>query len=102
MHQLTINLDPNGVAAPARRVAVTAAHVVAACLDALGDDGLGESELQGHTMGYRFTGPEMSSDERRITYQNWLLAKAFQDLARGIRESLVEACLYLAFVNRPP
>ena len=33
-------------------------------------------------------------------YQNWLLAKGFQDLARGIRETLEEAVLYLHVIHK--
>ena len=43
----------------------------------------------------------MTSDERRAMYENWFLAKGFQDLARGIRESLEEAALYLALISSP-
>ncbi len=53
-------------------------------------------------MGYQFNGLEMSDDERRETYQNWVLSKGFQDLARGIRETLEEAVFYLAMVKKEP
>src|SRR6202521_929244 len=45
---------------------------------------------------YQIRGPEMISDQRRAMYENWLLARGFQDLARRIRESLGEAALYLS------
>lgn len=44
---------------------------------------------------YSFRGPELTSEQRREAYESWLLAKGLQDLARGIRESLEEAVLYL-------
>src|SRR5947209_6054074 len=40
----------------------------------------------------------MTSAQRRAMYENWLLTRGFQDLARGIRESLEEAALFLSLV----
>ena len=34
-------------------------------------------------------------EERRETYRNWILSKGFQDLARGIRETLEEAVFFI-------
>jgi len=58
--------------------------------------------MRGGFIGYKFDGLEMSSDERRETYQNWILSKGFQDLARGVRATLEEAVLYLAMMKRAP
>ncbi|WP_442579606.1 hypothetical protein ACSBOB_29650 [Mesorhizobium sp. ASY16-5R] len=46
-------------------------------------------------MGYRFDPIPGSADEITNTLQNWVLGKGFQDLTRGIRETLEEAMLYL-------
>lgn len=101
-HRLEIKLDPNGVVAPAQQVARTAANVVAASLSALAGGELAEPKMSGKKTSYGFTGVQMTSDERRVMYQNWLLGKGFQDLARGIRETLEEAVLYLSLVARQP
>jgi hypothetical protein len=98
MPLLTMNLDPNGVAAPATHAAITAGQVVAASLNAFAEGELGELEMQSEVITYRLNGPTMDSEERRAMYQNWLLGKGFQDLARGIRGTLEEAALYLTFV----
>lgn len=99
---LYIKLHPNGVAAPAQRAVIVASQVVGICLRALANDDLSPPEMRGGFIGYKFDGLEMSDDERRETYQNWLLSKGFQDLARGVRETLEEAVFYLAMIKREP
>ncbi|WP_053240021.1 hypothetical protein [Pleomorphomonas koreensis] len=99
---LQITLNPNGVAAPAQRTVIIATQVVATALRALANDDLSPPEMQGGPLGYQFTGLEMSDEERRVTFQNWILGKGFQDLARGIRETLEEAVFYLAMIKREP
>ncbi|MBL8659086.1 MAG: hypothetical protein JNM75_04940 [Rhodospirillales bacterium] len=97
--ELSITLDRNGVAAPAQRVVTIASEVVGTCLQALANEDLSPPELQGGFVHYRFSGLEMSAEERRETYQNWILSKGFQDLARGVRETLEEALFYIAIHN---
>jgi|GEM_PF-2155929 hypothetical protein len=99
---LHITLNPNGVAAPAQRAVVIASQVVGICLRGLANDDLSPPEMQGGFIGYKFDSLEMSNEERRETYQNWILSKGFQDLARGVRETLEEAVFYLAIVKRQP
>lgn len=99
---LTIELNPNGVAAPAQRAVIIASQVVGICLRGLANDDLSPPEMRGGFIGYKFDGLEMSNEERRETYRNWLLSKGFQDLARGVRETLEEAVLYLAMIKREP
>ncbi len=53
-------------------------------------------------VGYKFNGIEMTDQERRETYQNWVLSKGFQDLARGVRETLEEAVFFLTMIKRKP
>lgn len=99
---LHIELNPNGVAAPAHRAVIIASQVVGICLRGLANDDLSPPEMQGGSVGYKFGVLEMSDSERRETYQNWILSKGFQDLARGVRETLEEAIFYLAMVKREP
>jgi hypothetical protein len=94
-----ITLNPAGVAAPAQQIATLAAHVVATTLRALANDDLSSPEMRGSHIGYNFHGLEFPSDGRRVAYQNWILSKGFQDLARGIRETLEEACLYIRLLR---
>ena len=99
---LEITLNPNGVAEPAQRVVNIASHVVGTALRALAKDDLSPPEMKGSHWGYQFVGLEMTDAERRETFQNWILSKGFQDLARGVRETLEEAVFYLAMIKRKP
>ena len=54
----------------------------------------------GH-MGYKFSGIEWDDKERRHIIENWILSKGFQDLARGVRETLEEASFYLDMIEVP-
>jgi hypothetical protein len=94
-----ITLNPNGVAQPAQRAVVISTNVIGTCLRALANDNLWIPDMQGDPMGYQFQGLEMSDEELRETYQNWLLHKGIQDLARGARETLEEAIFYLEMVK---
>jgi hypothetical protein len=47
MHQTILNLDANAVAAPAQQAAVTAAHVIAECVNRIAGRELHEPMLQG-------------------------------------------------------
>lgn len=99
---LQITLNPNGVAEPAQRVVIIASQIVGTALRALANDDLSPPDMQGGHWGYQFNGLEMTDAERRETYQNWILSKGFQDLARGVRETLEEAVFYLAMIKREP
>lgn len=99
---LHITLNPNGVAEPAQRVVIIASQVVATALRALEKDDVSPPEMRGGHLEYQFNGLEMTDDERRTTFQNWILSKGFQDLARGVRETLEEAVFYLAMIKREP
>jgi hypothetical protein len=92
---LHITLNPDGVAGPAQRAVVMASNVIGTCLRALEDDDLSPPELRAGAVTYRFEGLELSEPERRAAYHNWLLSKGFQDLTRGIRETLEEAIFYI-------
>lgn len=100
---MRVNLNPRAVAAPVQRVATMAAQTVAASLAAFA-----EGELKIPTSGesvvyqFRFGDREATSDERRSMYQNWLLGKGLEDLARGVRESLEAAFVYAVVVTDAP
>lgn len=99
---LRLQLNPNGVVAPARRAVAIASQVVGICLRGLDGGDLSPPETQGWFIGYSFDGVDVSEEERRETYRNWILSKGFQDLARGIRETLEEAAVYLAMIKHQP
>ncbi|AZO61222.1 MAG: hypothetical protein E5Y51_05585 [Mesorhizobium sp.] len=97
-----LNLNANAVAAPAQRVASLASYAVATSLRGLEHDTLAPPEMQGGHIGYSFPAPGETSEECRRAYENWILAKGFQDLTRGVRETLEEAYLFIQLLNREP
>jgi hypothetical protein len=96
-----ITLQPDGVAAPAQRVVIMASQVVGTCLRALDTDDCTQPSAWGGAFGYQFTGLDLPPEERREAFRNWILAKGFQDLARGVRETLEEALFFLTMFARP-
>lgn len=101
LRPLHITLQPDGVAAPAQRVVAMASQVVGTCLRALDADDCGEPAAWGGAFGYQFAGLALPPEERREAFRNWVLAKGFQDLARGIRETLEEALFFITMFARP-
>jgi hypothetical protein len=53
-------------------------------------------------MSYKFSSPPMTANERYDLYENWLLGKGFQELARGVHETLEEALLFVEMVKYQP
>lgn len=98
--QLTLNRD--GVAAPIGLAALVSIDVIAASLTAFADVDLKKPIMPNQFLRFQIRGPEMTSDQRREMYQNWLLAKGFQDLARGVRQSLEEAAVYINLLSSGP
>lgn len=88
---IQITLNPDGVAAPAQRLVVLVTEAVGTALRALDNDTCAEEAAYADNLGYRFKGLDLPPEERRTAFKNWVLAKGFQDLARGIRETLEEA-----------
>ena len=101
MLTLQITLNPSGVATAAQRAAIVSMDVVAAAITAFAEGSLTKPTMPDQFPQIQIRGPELGSDERRMMYENWLFAKGFQDLARGVRESLEEAALYLALISGP-
>lgn len=95
-------LNPAGVGDPLKRAVVTATQVIGTSIRALENDDLAPADLHAEFMAYRFDGLDLSTDERRAMIHNWLFAKGFQDLVRGVREMLEEAHFYLAMIKAEP
>lgn len=98
---LHVTLQPDGVAAPAQRVVLLASQVVGTALRAFDADDCTQPASWGGNFGYQFSGLELPPAERRAAFRNWILAKGFQDLARGVRETLEEALFFLTMFGRP-
>jgi hypothetical protein len=98
---LHLTLQPDGVAAPAQRVVLLASQVVGTALRAFDADDCTQPAAWGGDFGYQFSGFDLPSEERRAAFRNWILAKGFQDLARGVRETLEEALFFITMLTRP-
>ena len=94
---IQITLHPDGVAAPSQTAAAVCREVVDFYLDAVGKADLTPRPPAPEDAFFRFNvqGPNLSEAQRRALYENWILAKAFQDLMRGVRASLEEAFLFV-------
>ena len=102
MQQLEIKLDANGVAAPAQRAAWQCSEIVTFCLQSAAAADLSKQpEIVTNATAYRFASPDMPAGERLGLYKNWLLAKGFHELARGVHETLEEAILYIELLKTP-
>jgi hypothetical protein len=98
--QIAVTLRPDGVLAPALRAIQDTVEVVSFCLDALDRGDLSRPpEYKDTRFEFSFAGPELNAEQRKTNYTNWLLWKGFQDLARGMRQTLEEALLYNSMIE---
>ena len=51
-------------------------------------------------MRVRFKAPDLTSDQRRAMRENWLLARAIQELLRAVRHGLELAHVVTAVMNK--
>ena len=49
---------------------------------------------------YKFKTPELSVAQRRALHENWILAKAFQELLRAVRHALEEAHVFASLLSK--
>jgi hypothetical protein len=98
---LNVTLNKDGVIGPAMDALRTAAGAIVVSLRAIDEADLeGPVEIAGPAMAFRLEDGEADAASRRDRYRNWLLAKGFQDLARGLRHTLEEACLWVELVRK--
>ncbi|NOJ47828.1 hypothetical protein [Bradyrhizobium archetypum] len=92
-----LQLNPNGVAAPTHRAVVACREVVDFYFDALARADLSKKPPAPEGSFFRFdlTGNDLSTADRRALHENWILARAFQELVRGVRASLEEAYFFI-------
>jgi hypothetical protein len=93
-------LQPDGVAAPAQHAATVCREIIDFYFDALAKADLRNAPPPTDTF-FRFktTGLILSETERRTLHESWNLAKAFQDLMRGVRGTLEEASLFIELLS---
>jgi hypothetical protein len=101
--QQTITLNPAVVAQAAKQAATIAAHVVAITLKSIDENSKEPPRLSGSAMTeYQFALTDITDEERRQLYRNWILARGFHELTRGIRKMLEEAFLYIEVTTWKP
>src|SRR5258706_2994483 len=98
--RIELQLHPDGVAAPAHIAAQTCREIVDFYFAALATADLSKNPPapEGTFFRFGFSGPELSTTDRRSLHENWLLAKVFQDLMRGVRASLEEAFFFTELI----
>lgn len=103
IHVVQVNLNGNGVVAPVFRAVRDSLEVLGFALDAIEKADLAKvPPIPSGMMGFGLSSPEpVDLVERKGTYTNWLLSKAFQDLARSVNEALQEAYFYVEMLALP-
>jgi hypothetical protein len=97
---INVTLNAGGVLDPALRAIRQTVDVVTFCLNAIEQGDL-SSRPQTNMMRFDLQfSDEMSAERRKAAYTHWLLSKGFQDLARGMRQTLEEAYVYNGMVAR--
>jgi hypothetical protein len=94
-----IALNPAGVAEPALRAMRDSVEVVGTALRAVQDSSRALHGMPGAQVGLAFTTPGEDEGQRRLRHANWLLNRGFQDISKGLKESLEEAYFYCAIVE---
>jgi hypothetical protein len=97
--QLRITLNASGVTGPALRAIQQSVETMSFYLAAIESGDLSAPpHFDNSRFHLRFSG-EMSPEQRKAMYTNWLLSKGFQELARGVREMLEEAFFYNSMIQ---
>jgi hypothetical protein len=101
VHTVHLTLDANAVAARVHTAAIVCREVVDFYFDAMAKADLSKSPPGVESVYFRFDikGPELSAADRRAMHESWILAKAFQDLMRGVRASLEQAFLFIEILS---
>lgn len=96
--KLHLEFNPARLAEIIGSAVFVSAEVVNLHFKALIEDNL-KLSLERSGVVYKFTGPDLSFDQRRTLHENWVLARAFQELLRAVREALEEAHVVIALVT---
>ncbi|TIN06285.1 hypothetical protein [Mesorhizobium sp.] len=89
---VTVTLNGDGVIAPALQAIRLATEMVAVCTSAIAATDLNDLPRDGFS-GLSFV-PHADQAKAKLAYRAWILGKAFQELARGLRATLEQAYIY--------
>lgn len=98
--KIEIQLNPNGVVAPAQQASVVCREVVDFYFTALSKADLSKQPEppdapEGTAFRFNVSATDLDAEKREKLHKNWILSKAFQDLMRGLRASLEEAFFFV-------
>jgi hypothetical protein len=97
--QLQLSLDPRLLSIIIDSAVLSSCEVVNFHFNALAGANL---DQPAHTpeARYRFKGQELNAAQRRAIHENWILAKAFQELLRAVRDALEKAHVFVALLGK--
>jgi hypothetical protein len=98
-----LTLDANAIAAPVHAAAVVCREIVDFNFNAMAKADLSKKPpgIEGTFFVFDVKGPDLTAADRRALYESWILAKAFQDLMRGVRASLEQSYLFIELLFGP-
>lgn len=100
--QLRLELNVQGVTAPVLTAMRTSSEIISIAVNALQKvDFSNVPKMDGVFFTMEISSPDLAPEKRRTECLNWLFTKGFQELARGIRQSLEEAFLYVRLIETP-
>ena len=97
--KLHLELNPNRLSEIIGSAVFASTEVVNLHFNALSDENLNRT-LEGSGVVFKFKGPELILDQRRAMHENWILAKAFQELLRAVRHALEEAYVMTTLLTK--
>jgi len=95
--EIKLKLNPGRLAAIIDSAVTSSTEIVNFHFNALSTADL-SSAAEPPNVRFRFSGPNMSAENRRAMHESWILAKAFQDLLRAVRYSLEETYLFISIL----
>lgn len=93
-----LQLDPARLSRIIDRAVVTTSEIVNFHFNAIEGADLSQPVLA-LEQRFQIRGPKMTADQRRSTYEAWILAKAFQELLRAVRHSLEDAHVFVKLLT---
>jgi hypothetical protein len=98
--RLEITFNPNRFATIIDSAVLHANEIVNFHVRAL--DGADLSQpMSAPNLRFQLQGPAMDAAARRTLHENWILARAFQELIRAVRQSLEDAHVFVTLLSKP-
>jgi hypothetical protein len=99
--QARLELDPYVITRTIDAAVITSVEVVNFHFDALAKADLSRPASLPPDAGisFRFGGASLNAEQRRTVHENWILAKAFQELLRSVRQGLEFAHVITELIN---